>query len=235
MPNRIKDIYAFIAAVALLLVVFASPEADASDGVMGSESTMVAGNETPPDEWLFRVFLDDKEIGYHHFYLDDRGDHSQLRTEANFEYRLLFVTLFRYEHENLETWSGDCLKSVRSRTDSNGDQYTVNGLRFEEGFKVMGSEGDADLPRCVMSFAYWNPAFLEQSRLLNTQDGRFLDVEISPPAREPLEVRGEVVPSLRYRLKAEDLQLNLWYSEEQEWLALESELDGGRMLRYEPI
>ena len=235
MPNRIKDIYAFIAALALLLVVFASPEADASDVVMGSESTVVASNETPPDEWRFRVFLDDKEIGYHHFYLDDKGDHSQLRTEANFEYRLLFVTLFRYEHENLETWSGDCLKSVRSRTDSNGDQYTVDGLRFEEGFKVMGSEGDADLPRCVMSFAYWNPAFLEQSRLLNTQDGRFLDVEISPPARETLEVRGEVVPSLRYRLKAEDLQLNLWYSEEQEWLALESELDGGRMLRYEPI
>lgn len=235
MPNRIKDIYAFIAALALLLVVFASPEADASAEEYGSGNEVIASNETSPEEWLFRVFLDEKEIGYHHFYLDDKGDHLQLRTEANFEYRLLFVTLFRYEHENLETWSGDCLKSVRSRTDSNGDRYTVNGLRFEEGFQVMGSDGGADLPRCVMSFAYWNPAFLEESRLLNTQDGRYLDVEISSPVREELEVRGELVQSVRYRVEAEDLRLDLWYSEQQEWLALESELDGGRMLRYEAI
>jgi hypothetical protein len=31
------------------------------------------------------------------------------------------------------------------------------------------------------------------------------------------------------------MQLDLWYSDEQEWLALESEVEGGRTLRYERI
>ena len=235
MPNRIKDIYALFAALALLAVLFISPQAEASTPASDSGAVQTVVVQDAAEEWRFRVFLDDKEIGYHHFFLAHEGEHRQLRTVANFEYRLLFVTLFRYEHENLETWSGDCLNSVRSRTDSNGDNYSVTGLRFEEGFQVMSQQGDADLPHCVMSFAYWNPSFLEQQKLLNTQDGRYLDVVVSAPVRDDLEVRGEWVTSYRYRLEAEDMRLDLWYSDEQEWLALESQLDGGRTLRYEPI
>lgn len=185
------------------------------------------------DAWRFRVYLDDQEIGYHHFYLDESGGTRQLRTVASFEYRLLFVKLYDYEHENLETWSGDCLQSIESRTDVNGRAYAVNGQREPGQFRLDGSSGEPTLPECVMSFAYWNPAFLEQPRLLNSQDGEFLDVEVSPPVAESLEVRGEQRAAYRYRLIAGELRLDLWYSADREWLALESEVRGGRKLRYE--
>ncbi|HEX9172767.1 MAG TPA: DUF6134 family protein [Telluria sp.] len=196
-----------------------------------------AGSAVAGDAWRFRVYLDDQEIGYHHFYLDESGGTRHLRTVANFEYRLLFVKLYGYEHENRETWSGDCLQSIESRTDANGRRYQVEG-RFEGGiesgqFRVTGSAGEATLPGCVMSFAYWNPAFLEQPRLLNSQDGEYLDVQVSPPVAESLEVRGEPRAAYRYRLEAGELRLDLWYSTEREWLALESEVRGGRKLRYE--
>lgn len=230
MPNRIKDIYALFAALTLLAVLIISPQAEA-----GTAQEEFVALQDVSDQWRFRVYLDEKEIGYHHFYLAEDGPHRQLKSVASFEYRLMFVTLFRYEHENLETWSGDCLQSIRSRTDSNGDNYTVHGLRFDGVFQVVASEGDAALPPCVMSFAYWNPAFLEESRLLNTQDGRYLEVEVSPPVRDRLEVRGEMMPTNRYHLEAGDLRLDLWYSDQNEWLALESTLESGRTLRYEPI
>ena len=63
----------------------------------------------------------------------------------------------------------------------------------------------------------------------------FLIVRVSPPVREDLVVNGVAVPSYRYRLEAGELQLDLWYSDQDEWLALESEVAGGRTLRYEPI
>ncbi|MEE4217522.1 MAG: DUF6134 family protein [Xanthomonadales bacterium] len=228
MPNRIKDIYALFAALALLAILFLSPNAEASE-----PPGLSAGGDA--GAWRFRVFLDDREIGYHHFYLAGTGEHRQLRSEASFEYRLLFVKLFHYEHENLETWSGNCLSSIRSKTDANGRAFKVNGKAGDGTFLVTGNDGLTSLPDCVMSFAYWNPAFLEQERLLNTQDGSFLDVEVSPPVPEELVVRGESQPSLRYRLAAGDLNLDLWYSDENEWLALESEVSGGRKLRYEPM
>lgn len=228
MQNRIKDIYAFLAALSLLAALFVSPTTRA-DGL--SAETPGQGSNA----WRFRVLLDEKEIGYHDFFLAGDGEHRQLRSVARFEYRLLFVKLFDYEHENLETWSGNCLQSIRSRTDSNGDLHTVSGRRGDDAFNVVSNEGAASLPDCVMTFAYWNPDFLQQSRLLNTQDGSFLDVVVSPPVVEELVVGGKPLTSYRYRLVAGEMQLDLWYSAEKEWLALESEVAGGRILRYEPV
>ena len=182
--------------------------------------------------WKFRVYLDEKEIGYHHFYLVETGETRQLKSVASFEYSLMFVRLFHYEHENNEIWNGDCLQSIDSQTNSNGKSFQVNGRRTGGEFRVSASAGEASLPECVMSFAYWNPSFLEQSMLLNTQDGEFLDVEFSEPVFEELPVRGGQRPSYRYHLAAGDLKLDLWYSADRQWLALESEVRGGRKLRY---
>ena len=182
--------------------------------------------------WKFTVYLDDREIGFHHFYLAESGATRQLKSIASFEYRLMMIPLFRYEHENNEIWSGNCLQSINSRTDSNGETFRVDGRRSAGEFRVSATSGEESLPECVMSFAYWNPSFLEQTTLLNTQDGEFLDVAISEPTLEELDMQGEKRPAYRYRLKAEALELDLWYSPDREWLALESEVRGGRKLRY---
>lgn len=186
--------------------------------------------------WRFRVYLDEKEIGYHNFYLDENGEDRQLRSVAKFEYRVLGLRLYHYTHENVETWSDGCLQSIESWTDANGRPYAVAGQAEPEpagGFRVRGSAGEEALTGCVMSFAYWNPAFLQQERLLNTQTGKFHEVEVSPPVRETLQLRGEPRDAWRYRVAAEGLRLDLWYSAEREWLALESEVKSGRTLRYE--
>ena len=86
-----------------------------------------------------------------------------------------------------------------------------------------------------MSFAYWNPEILEQDRLLNSQNGELVDVRVGEPERVDIEVRGAVRPALRYRLEAGDLGIELYYSEDQKWLALEADAAGGRKLRYELI
>jgi len=222
--SSLKKKARLMAGLALALI-FLQPSLNAAE---------IASEETASgDAWRFRVFLDDREIGYHHFHVAQFGDTQQLRSVANFEYKLLFVKLFHYEHENLEIWSGDCLQSVESRTDANGTPFRVEGRREDGEFHVANGEGDVSLPDCIMSFAYWNPSFLEQGSLLNTQDGEYLEIEVSSPVFEELEVRGEQRPSYRYRLAAGALSLDLWYSTEREWLALESEVQGGRKLRYE--
>lgn len=84
-----------------------------------------------------------------------------------------------------------------------------------------------------MTFAYWNPDFLRQPRLLNPQSGEYLDVEVEQVGQEPIVIRGEEVAASVYRITARKMELKLWYSEDDEWLALESVAKGGRILRYE--
>jgi hypothetical protein len=215
------------------MVTFLLLLATALGASVAEADSQPAAESDPGEAWRFRVFLDDREIGFHHFYLAENGQSRQLRSVADFEYRLLFVKVYDYEHENLETWAGDCLQSVQSRTDANGTPYAVDGRLDSEGFRVDATDVEETLPECVMSFAYWNPAFLRQERLLNTQNGEFVEVDVSQPVSESVIVRGEPRPARRYRLEAGDLNLDVWYSTDDEWLALESEVRGGRTLRYE--
>ncbi len=156
-----------------------------------------------------------------------------LQSEADFEYRLMFVKLYGYEHENTETWSGGCLTAIESRTDANGKPFQVSGSLEGDRFVLNGNAGQVELPSCSMSFAYWNPAFLKQDRLINAQNGEVLDIQVSEPERVEIKVRGILQPALRYQLGAGEMKIELWYSENHEWLALETEARGGRRLRYQ--
>lgn len=183
-------------------------------------------------EWRFQVFLDDREIGYHHFFLEEEGETRRLRSVADFEYTLMLVKLYEYQHQNEEVWHGDCLARIESSTDANGKPYAVSGELQSDAFVVQGSKGEATLPSCIMSFAYWNPEFLKQRSLLNTQNGEYLDVQVSPAVPEELEIQGRKRPAFRYELASGPMRIQLWYSADREWLGLESSARGGRTLRY---
>jgi hypothetical protein len=202
-------------------------------GLMASLFVMPTLGAASAEEWRFRVFLDDKEIGYHEFRLQRMEDELQLSSKASFEYRLLFVKLYEYLHKTTETWRGNCLTGIESRTDANGKPYRVQGVLIDDRFVVEGAKGRAEVPGCLMSFAYWNPDFLQQNQLLNAQNGEVLEVRVSEPEPVELEVHGDTRPAFRYRLEAGELDIHLWYSENREWLALETEARGGRVLRYE--
>ena len=196
-------------------------------------SALLASEQAAPQEWRFRVSVDDKEVGIHEFQVHQQGNQQVLSTMADFEYKLLFVTLFSYQHQDVEIWADGCLARIESSTDANGKDYAVLGEQREEGFVVEGSKGLQVLPACVMSFAYWNPAFLKADKLLNSQNGDYMDVTVSEPVNDELMVLGQSVTAKKYSLKADKLQLQLWYSATGEWLGLESVQESGRILRYE--
>ena len=197
--------------------------------------TAIAGNngDGQASEWNFRVYLDDTEVGFHRFSLVEEGDLQRLRTVADFSVKFLFFTAFRYEHVNEETWSGECLQAIESRTFANGQEFAVVGQREEDGFAIEASTGSREMDGCVKSFAYWNPDILDEQVLLNAQTGELLPVSIEPVSEETLTVRGQEMPATRYRLVARNMALDIWYSQDRHWVALESTVKGGRKLRYE--
>ncbi|EYC50939.1 hypothetical protein AZ34_07545 [Hylemonella gracilis str. Niagara R] len=187
--------------------------------------------------WQFRVLLDGDEVGTHSFRVSEdpaRGAR-EVRSEAQFTVRFLFVNAYRYAHEAREQWQGDCLARIEARTDDNGDILTVRGERRENGFAVEGPKGRDLYANCVMSFAYWNPRMLRQTRLLNSQTGLWQDVRIDARGEETLAVRGTPIKTRRYALRGEDLQIDLWYTDADDWVQLESRVAGGRTLRYQRL
>ena len=94
-------------------------------------------------------------------------------------------------------------------------------------------EGALTLPGCVRTFAYWDPRLLQANRLLNAQTGEYLDVDIKLVGNEPLIIADQEVTAKRYRLQAENIEIDLWYSDTMHWLALQTKTESGRQLRYQ--
>lgn len=183
-------------------------------------------------DWDFRVLLDGSEIGRHRYTLESEGQSQSLRSEARFDVRLLFISVFRYDHKALERWNSGCLQSLDSRTETNGKQIAVTASAGDGRLVVERPSGRDEYEGCVMSFAYWDPRILEAERLLNSQTGEFVAVQIFAKGTEAVAVRGKTVTAVRHRIQGRGLEIDLWYADGN-WVALEALTDGGRRLRYE--
>jgi Family of unknown function (DUF6134) len=200
--------------------------------VVGAVTALPVAAAPEVREWRFTALLDDKEIGHHHFVLTEQGAQRSLKSEARFDVKFLFFNAYRYVHDSDEIWRGQCLSRIDASTDDDGKRYFVRGTREQAKFSIETNRSTEPLPDCVMTFAYWNPQILNATHLLSAQTGEYFDVEVVPLGPDPVAVGGETQPAQRYRLKTNKFAIDLWYSADGEWLALESTTESGRRLRY---
>lgn len=182
--------------------------------------------------WSFDVYLGDTMIGQHQFDVFTRDKTRYVSVDATFNVRVLFFTAYHYQHDNNEVWQGQCLQSIRSKTNDNGDREFVEGSLENGVMQLRTANGKESLPGCIKTFAYWDPAILTSKQLLNAQTGKLMPVQVQSLGRDQIVVRGRKVPARQYRLVTPKFSIDLWYSPQHEWLALQSTTQSGKVLHY---
>ena len=187
-------------------------------------------------DWSFEVWLDKQKIGSHTFSLNNH----QLQSRADFKVKVLFINAYRYQHQADETWQGACLSSLKAHTEENKTVTDVNGQLQGTQFVIDRNGEKQTLPSCIMTFAYWNPDILKQTRLLNPQNAEYLDVTVTDDGTKTIMVKGQNTLTHQYHLngryKGKDkLNITLWYDQQQEWVALESVTPEGYKIFYKLI
>ncbi len=181
----------------------------------------------------FKVLLDDEEIGTQRFMVSAEGDRTRVQVDASFDVKFWLFTAYSYRHSNVEVWEGQCLHEMRAQTNDNGDEFFVRG-RYQDGrLRLKTHEGRRTVEGCVKTYAYWNPDWFRDSRLLNSQTGELQRVEISTVGKETITVRGTPVRTEHQRIKSEKFTIDLWYTENREWVALQSTTSDGGKLFYQ--
>ncbi|MDP1523949.1 MAG: DUF6134 family protein [Methylotenera sp.] len=186
-------------------------------------------------EWNFDVYLDKTRIGQHTFRLSET---SELVSQAKFNVKVLFINAYQYQHDAVEQWQEGCLKRLDSNTLENDIMTKVSGKSGEGQFVVDDGKAKQVLPNCPMTFAYWNQNILKQTKLLNPQNAEWLDTRVVELGRETLDVKGNQVEALRYKLDASlagkpKLNIDLWYRvDNHEWVALKSITPEGYTINY---
>tara|TARA_B100000035_G_C20952980_1_gene532806 strand:+ start:401 stop:1012 length:612 start_codon:yes stop_codon:yes gene_type:complete len=185
-------------------------------------------NLSSAKEWVFDAILNDELIGQHTFiYEDDRTI-----SKANFKFEFLLMD-FIYQHNSIETWDKNCLKSISSKTNDDGDLYQVTGQIVADGFLISSNQEETLLPQCIMTFAYGNSEILNQKKLMNSQNGEFLDVDVELIREENFILKGEKILTNLWQISAEsnngDILIYLWYDKDMQWVGLKTSTPIGDM------
>ena len=191
-----------------------------------------SAQDTNQKTYAFKVFLEDDEIGFQRFVVSAKGTRTQIDVEAEFDVKYFFITFYTYRHTNTEVWNGDCLKEIRAKTNDNGESFFVEGTSQGGKLRVHTHDGEQTLEGCIKTFAYWNPAWFQSSRLLNSQTGELQPVEIQIVAEETFALRGVPTPTRHHRIISDKFTIDLWYTMDDEWVGLQSTTKDGKKLRY---
>ncbi len=185
-------------------------------------------------DWTFDVYLDKSKIGQHTFSLSDENE---LTSKAKFNVKVLFINAYQYDHKAVEKWQGDCLASLEAHTVENKVTTDVKGKLVEPNFIVDEGKTKQSLPACMMTFAYWNPKMLTQTKLLNPQNAEWLDAKITKIGAEKIDVKGKSTEATHYKLDGSlngknKLKIELWYNANNDWVALKSITPEGYTINY---
>lgn len=199
-----------LAALALALV---ASGAGAADGV---------------SQYAFKAFLDDRPIGAHTFTVTTEGARRTVTSDAAFDVRILGITAYRYRHHAEEQWAGDCLTGLSTSTDDDGKPASARLVRTGEMNEITANGARRSEPGCLMTYAYWNPALREQTRLLDPQTGRVDAVKVERAGSGRVRVGGQDIVATDWRITGGESPIDVWISEQGAWVGLDSMVSHGR-------
>ena len=188
------------------------------------------------EEWAFDVFLDKSKIGKHTFILNE----NTLTSRAKFNVKVLFINAYQYDHTSKEQWDNGCLTEIDANTTEDKVNTKVKGKKIASGFEVSDGKKNQTLPACTMTFAYWNPKILTQAKLLNPQNAEYLDTVFENLGNDNILIKGKPTDTTHYKLKGalngkNKLNIELWYNQKNEWVALKSTTPEGYIITYKLI
>ena len=165
---------------------------------------------TTPSPITFTAFRNGSLFGSHNLTFTNDGPRLIVDIEIAFDYKLAFIPLYRYRHQNREVWQDGRLIALSSETDDNGTAHKVSVTAERDQLIVDGSDGRLTLPADTPSTSYWNEATIERGEWLDTQRGKLVRSKVTPGKPEPLTIGDKNIEARPYQLDG-DITCTLWY------------------------
>lgn len=174
----------------------------------------------------FTVLRKGKPFGTHKLSFD-RADDGRLTVTTDVDLQVKFgpITAFRYRLDSVEEWVNGQLAALNGTSNSDGRKGKVSAEAEGDELLVESTKFDGTLPLSIIPSSHWNRLQVYQDRMLSTETGEVLDIEVETIGEDIVEVDGEALVTTHYRLKS-DLTVDLWYDDQSRWVKLAFEVRG---------
>lgn len=136
-----------------------------------------------------------------------------VRTHIRLTVTFLSMTIYRFEHDAVETWAMGRLTNFVSHSNDDGKSRDVE--MAAEGDRLVGiyNGKTADVPGDIIPASLWHPGTVSASRLLDPIKGRERQVQVADHGAEEITLGGGPVMTQRYSMTG-DIERELWYDAE---------------------
>lgn len=226
---RIVTLRKTIGFLAAMLAGVSAVEVVAQSSDLPSETLLAA---LPPqtqasEELAFDVLMDGSKIGRHVVTLWNKGDKTYVDIDIALKVGLGPIVFYRYEQRNQALWENGALVSFISNTDDDGDEFDVRANRNGDALSVEVNGTNGIAVSDWFPTTYWNKRTVLQNRLLATRDGEVLAVDTKFVGVETVKAGGVDVVAEKFEMRG-DLDIDLWYDENDRWVKLAFDYRGNR-------
>lgn len=167
----------------------------------------------PSGDLLFRVIRKGSPIGWLQTTFAQGPDGLTVRTKLDVEIYVAFVRVYRYHHLGEEVWQGDRLRSLKSQTDNDGEQFRVQTTPVAGGLRVEGPRGGVTTPATAMTTnCSWNPALVRQQMVIDCERGRYVPLAVAPLGEKTITVMGGQRLASAFRTTLPYAAGEIWYA-----------------------
>jgi hypothetical protein len=194
----------------------------------------VPADATVPQPWSvkdgavidYTVLRKGKPFGSHVLTFKKQSDDAfTVTSDVDLDVKLGPISLFKYRLDATETWNNGKLVGLSGKTNNDGDKARVSASADGDMLNVDGTKFEGALPTSIIPSSHWNIRQVYSNRMLSTESGEVLDIEIVKVGTENIKVGSGSVDATHYRLMS-DINVDLWYDNQSRWVKLKFEVDG---------
>ncbi|MEB8385620.1 DUF6134 family protein [Rhodobacteraceae bacterium KMM 6894] len=164
----------------------------------------------------FDVIRKGKDIGDHSYsFSGSSGTFTvTVATDVEVKVPLIRTTVYSFKHASVETWKGGKLQQLSSNTNDDGTPHELKT-------KAKG----------VLPASLWNDDIVRSGKLMNTVDGKIMNVRVADLGPETVTTKRGAVPAHHYQMSG-DLARDLWYDASGNLAQVSFKADDGSTVTY---
>ncbi len=164
----------------------------------------------------FDVVRKGKDIGDHVYRFKGNQSNFTVKvvTDIAVKIPLIRTTVYSFNHDSTEVWTGGKLRHLTSKTNDDGTPHQLD----------TGANG-------VLPASLWNDDTVRSKKLLNTIDGQIMQVRVADLGTEQVKTGSGTISGHHYKISG-GLERDLWYDDAGNLARVSFKAEDGSTVTY---
>ncbi len=162
---------------------------------------------------VFDIMRKGSKIGTDMFDVSRQGDTTKVAITTHILVKIAFITAYRYDHTETETWHGKQLVAFSSTTDDNGKPHEISAAPAGNKMMLTVDGAASAAPKAIVPASLWSADVARQPQVFDPASGKRMAVEAEDLGQETVALNG-VSRQLDHVKLTGAFPRDLWFDED---------------------